>query len=101
MTDHTYSTDVSPARRIHTTAWYSLGMIATIDKAGRVVVPKEIRQKLGFVPGDVEITVQGNQALIQQTGVGLQEIDGHLVLPLGGPQMTPDELRDLRLADQR
>ncbi|MCL1838050.1 MAG: AbrB/MazE/SpoVT family DNA-binding domain-containing protein [Propionibacteriaceae bacterium] len=76
-------------------------MIGTIDKAGRVVVPKEIRQILGFVPGNVEITVLGNQALIKQSGSRLCEKDGHLVLPLGGPQMSTDELRELRLADQR
>jgi AbrB family looped-hinge helix DNA binding protein len=76
-------------------------MIGTIDKAGRVVVPKEIRQKLGFVPGGVEFAVQGNQAVIKQAGAGLREQDGHLLLPLGGPQMSVDELRELRLVDQK
>ena len=81
--------------------WYSFGMIATMDKAGRVVVPREIRQVLGFVPGDVEITVQGTKVIIGQPGSRLREDKGHLLLPLGGPTLTADEIRGLRLADQR
>jgi len=76
-------------------------MLGTIDKAGRVVVPREIRQELGLVPGDVEISVQGTRVVIEQRGSRLRESDGHLLLPLGGPAMTADEVRELRLADQR
>jgi len=76
-------------------------MIGTIDKVGRVVVPKSIRRQVGFVPGEVEITVQGTRIQIEQPGSRLREVDGHLLLPLGGPALTPDELRELRLADQR
>jgi bifunctional DNA-binding transcriptional regulator/antitoxin component of YhaV-PrlF toxin-antitoxin module len=76
-------------------------MIGTIDMAGRVVVPRNIRRELGIVPGEVEITVQGTRIVIEQGGSRLQEVDGHLLLPLGGPEVTPDKLRELRLADQR
>jgi AbrB family looped-hinge helix DNA binding protein len=76
-------------------------MSGTIDKAGRVVVPREIRQELGLVPGDVEISVQGTRVVIEQRGSRLREKDGHLLLPLGGPAMTTDEIRELRLAGQR
>jgi AbrB family looped-hinge helix DNA binding protein len=76
-------------------------MLGTIDKAGRVVVPREIRQELGLVPGDVEISVQGTRVLIEQRGSRLRESDGHLLLPLGGSAMTADEIRELRLAGQR
>ena len=38
--------------------WYSDGMKATIDKAGRVVIPSSVRERAGLVPGTVlEITV--------------------------------------------
>ena len=31
--------------------WYSNGMITTIDKAGRVVIPAELRRKARLTPG--------------------------------------------------
>jgi len=76
-------------------------MIGTIDKAGRVVVPKNIRSEAGFVPGEVEITVVGSRIQFEQSGSRLRESGGHLLLPLGGPSVTADEVRKLRLADQR
>jgi len=72
-----------------------------MDKAGRVVVPREIRQVLGFVPGEVDISVLGASLLMEQPGSRLREVDGHLLLPRGGPALTSDEIRELRLADQR
>lgn len=40
--------------------WYTHAMLATIDKAGRVVVPAEIRRRLGLKPGtQVELKVEG------------------------------------------
>lgn len=39
-------------------AWYSNGMKTTIDKAGRVVIPARIRERLGLKPGtEIEILV--------------------------------------------
>ncbi len=35
-------------------------MVSTIDKAGRVVIPAEIRKRLGLTAGtDLEVTVEG------------------------------------------
>jgi antitoxin PrlF len=35
-------------------------MITTIDKAGRVVIPAEVRKRLGFNPGtELEMAVEG------------------------------------------
>jgi AbrB family looped-hinge helix DNA binding protein len=31
--------------------WYFCGMKTTIDAAGRLVVPKPLREELGFAPG--------------------------------------------------
>jgi AbrB family looped-hinge helix DNA binding protein len=39
-------------------------MRATIDKAGRLVIPKPLRNGLGLVPGEVEVAADGN-ALIK------------------------------------
>jgi len=75
-------------------------MIGTMDKAGRVVVPLPIREELGLVAGEVTITAFGSAVRIEQPGSRLREVDGHLVLP-AGPALSADELRELRLADQR
>ena len=76
-------------------------MIGTIDVAGRVVVPREIRNEVGFVPGEVQITVQGTRVQIEQVGSRLRQVDGHLLLPTGGQPLSEEEIRELRLADQR
>lgn len=41
-------------------AWYPVPMITTIDKAGRVVIPAEIREQLGFNAGtELEMVIEG------------------------------------------
>jgi antitoxin PrlF len=41
-------------------AWYDTPMIATIDKAGRVVIPAEVRKRLGLAAGmELEMVVEG------------------------------------------
>jgi len=76
-------------------------MIGTIDKAGRVVIPQELRGQVGFTPGPVQITVLGNTIQLEQAGSRLRQVDGHLLLPLGEPSLDDDAIRELRLADQR
>lgn len=82
--------------------WYLLGMEATIDAAGRVVIPKRLRDELGIAPGPVEIIRDGAALRIEPaTGTGLVEVDGRLVIPAGGDPLDDEAVRDLRLADQR
>jgi AbrB family looped-hinge helix DNA binding protein len=76
-------------------------MRATIDQAGRLVIPKPLREELGLAPGPVDVTVSGSTLCVEAPVGELIERDGHLFLPAGGPVMTPDDIRDLRLADQR
>ena len=76
-------------------------MRTTIDMAGRLVIPRQIRRDLGIVPGEVEIMTQGSDVLIRQMGSPLIEEDDLLLLPTGGSELSIDELRELRLADQR
>ena len=45
------------------TEWYCNAMRATIDAAGRVVIPKVLREQLGFAPG---------------TELDVQAVEGHL-----------------------
>lgn len=76
-------------------------MKTTIDKAGRVVVPKALRDAIGLVPGEVEISVDGAALRIEVPSGRLEHRHGRLMLPRSGTPLTDDQIRDLRLADQR
>ncbi|UJP09470.1 AbrB/MazE/SpoVT family DNA-binding domain-containing protein [Microbacterium sp. KUDC0406] len=76
-------------------------MRTTIDKAGRIVIPAAIRERVGMLPGPVDIYVDGTGVRIEiETHDNVIEKDGRLVIT-GGPALTPDDIRELRLADQR
>jgi AbrB family looped-hinge helix DNA binding protein len=76
-------------------------MRAAIDKAGRLVIPKALRESLGLVPGEVEVTPEGAGLHIEPLASDyLADEDGFLVIPADAP--VSDELvRTLRDADQR
>lgn len=77
-------------------------MRTTIDKAGRVVIPKALRDQAGIVAGEVEISLVGAAIRIESvTADTLVEANGVLFLPAGGPELDEDAVRELRLADQR
>jgi len=77
-------------------------MRTTIDRAGRLVVPKTLRDQLGLTAGEVEISVDGAAIRIESVAADqLVESDGLLLLPSGGPELDQDAVRELRLADQR
>jgi hypothetical protein len=77
-------------------------MRTTIDRAGRLVVPKTLRDQLGLTAGEVEIFVDGAAIRIESVAADqLVESDGLLLLPSGGPELDQDAVRELRLADQR
>jgi AbrB family looped-hinge helix DNA binding protein len=77
-------------------------MRTTIDKAGRLVIPKTLREQSGITAGEVEISLDGSGIRIESVAADdLIEEDGLLLLPSGGPELDADALRELRLADQR
>ena len=77
-------------------------MKTTIDKAGRLVIPKELRDRVGLVPGVVDVFAEGSGLRIVLVSTDhLVERDGHLLLPSDGAPLTDDDVRELRLADQR
>jgi AbrB family looped-hinge helix DNA binding protein len=75
---------------------------STIDKAGRVIIPAAIRARLGLVPGPVNIEVDGADVRIAAIAPNkLTQRGGRTVIAADGPALTADDIRDLRLADQR
>jgi AbrB family looped-hinge helix DNA binding protein len=77
-------------------------MRATIDQAGRVVLPKPLREHVGFQPGEVDVTVDGSALRIEQAaGEALQERDGRLTIPAAGVPISDELVRSLRDAGQR
>jgi AbrB family looped-hinge helix DNA binding protein len=48
-------------------------MKTTIDRAGRVVIPKEVRQAAGLRPGDsIDVVFQEGEVAIRPTGVEMR-----------------------------
>jgi AbrB family looped-hinge helix DNA binding protein len=77
-------------------------MRATIDKAGRLVIPKPLRDHLGLVPGEVEVTPDGAGLHIEPLADDrLTDEDGMLVIPATDIPVSDALVRTLRDADQR
>lgn len=68
----------------------------TLDKAGRVVLPKSLRDELRLVPGDaLELKVEGDQVTLRprRATAPLQKERGVWVFRAGEP-LTAGETRD-------
>jgi len=77
-------------------------MRTTIDKAGRLVIPKSLRDQLGLAPGEVEVMADGAALRVEPVATAdLEERDGRLVIPASGVALDDDGVRALRDADQR
>jgi AbrB family looped-hinge helix DNA binding protein len=77
-------------------------MRATIDKAGRLVIPKQLRDHIGLRPGEVEVTAEGTGLRVEPLAAeSLDERDGRLVIPGVGAQIDDDLVQSLRDAGQR
>jgi AbrB family looped-hinge helix DNA binding protein len=77
-------------------------MRTTIDKAGRVVIPRPLRDEVGLRAGEVEVVIDGAGIRIAAVaGEGLSEIGGRLVIPPSGVPIDDRLVRDLRDAGRR
>ena len=77
-------------------------MRATIDKAGRLVIPKQFRDHLGLRPGEVEVTAEGTALRVEPLAAeSLDERGGRLLIPSARVPIDDDLVRSLRDAGQR
>ena len=66
------------------------------------MIPKPIRDRLGLVPGEIEIEIDGAGIRVEPTsGSGLRREAGRMVIPPSGITIDDDDVRDLRLGDQK
>lgn len=77
-------------------------MRTTIDPAGRLVIPKVLRDQVGLRPGAVEVVADGAGLRVEPVATeDLTEEDGRPVIPASGQAIDDELVRALRLADQR
>ena len=77
-------------------------MRTTIDKAGRLVIPKQLRDHVGLRAGVVEVTAEGTGLRVEPLAAeSLDERNGRLVIPAAGTELDDDLVRSLRDAGQR
>lgn len=66
-------------------------MRTTIDKSGRLVIPKALRVQLGLTPGEVEVSADGAALRVEAiAGLDLEEVDGRLVIPAAGAKVDDE-----------
>lgn len=77
-------------------------MRTTIDKAGRLVIPKPLRDRLGIRPGEVELSIDGSALRVEPlSGEAVEEHEDRLVIPASGELVTAAQVQALRDGDQR
>ncbi|HVL50073.1 MAG TPA: AbrB/MazE/SpoVT family DNA-binding domain-containing protein [Actinomycetota bacterium] len=77
-------------------------MKATIDNAGRLVIPKVLRERLGLAPGVVDVEVRGASLTITPIAEeALEAEDDLLIIPAGGIALTDEGVRTLRDVDRK
>lgn len=77
-------------------------MRTTIDKAGRLVIPRRLRDRIGLAGGgEVELELDGAAVRIEAvSGSNLKAVAGLLVIPATGTPLTADVVRELIDADR-
>jgi bifunctional DNA-binding transcriptional regulator/antitoxin component of YhaV-PrlF toxin-antitoxin module len=77
-------------------------MRATSDDAGRMFIPRPLRELLGLTPGVVEVAAEGNNLRVEAiAGAEISEGSDHLFTGATGVPIDDVLLRALRDADQR
>jgi AbrB family looped-hinge helix DNA binding protein len=78
-------------------------MRTTIDKAGRIVIPRAFREQVGlYGSAEVDIELDGAAIRIEPVTQGpVIDEDGRLVIPATGQVVTVEAVQRLRDADRR
>ena len=77
-------------------------MKTTIDSAGRLVIPKSLRDQLGLSAGAVEVTTDGAALRVEAIAGGeLVDEGGRLVISAAGAVVTDEMVRDALEASRR
>jgi AbrB family looped-hinge helix DNA binding protein len=73
--------------------WYRIPMEAIIDQAGRIVLPKPLRDALGLLPGTkVDISAYGAGAQLVPAGRTAQLVEEDGVLVAAGETPVDDDI---------
>lgn len=77
-------------------------MRATIDKAGRLVIPRALRERIGLAGGgEVELELDGAAVRVEPvSGRALRAEGGLLIIPAAGTPITGAAVRELIDADR-
>jgi looped-hinge helix DNA binding domain, AbrB family len=83
-----------------TTQWHHGSMEVTIDAAGRIVIPKQVRDRLGLTAGTaLELDELGDHVELRPAGreMWIDDSDGRPVARAGAdaPVLTAEQVRDL------
>jgi AbrB family looped-hinge helix DNA binding protein len=78
-------------------------MITTIDQAGRIVIPKALRERAGLLPGvPLRVELDGAGIRIEvEPGQGLETAGRFLVIPESGSPLVDETVDALRRDEQR
>lgn len=79
-------------------------ILVPIDKAGRVVLPKNVREELSILPGDIlKISIQGNEVILRlkRDSSGFVRKGRALVFSNRGGEQLSRETVDAVLAGNR
>jgi AbrB family looped-hinge helix DNA binding protein len=86
--------------------WYGRTMLVTMDRAGRIVIPKSVRDAMGLrVDESFELAVDGTAIRLEVTAVPSRVETASDGLPvfrsIGDPVLTAADVRAIRDSDQR
>ena len=79
-------------------------ILVPIDKAGRVVLPKSVREQLAIQPGDIlKISIRGNEVTLcsKKCNAGFTRKGQALVFSSGGGDVLDRETVDTVLTKER
>jgi AbrB family looped-hinge helix DNA binding protein len=78
-------------------------MRTTVDKAGRLVVPRSLREQVGLAGGgEVEVSLDGAAIRIEPVpGDALREVEGLLLIPSSGSAIDDALVHELIDADRQ